>query len=508
MGDVAPTDAAETIVRETRISGHGHDVSVFMVAGEHSGDALGAKLMAALNQLRRGRIRYLGVGGPGMERQGLVSQFPLDDVAVMGPAAIAARLPLILSRMRSTAKAAMAAEPNVVVIIDSPEFTHPIARGIRRRRPSIPIVDYVSPTVWAWRPGRARKMRNYVDHVLALWPFEPDAHERLGGPPCSFVGHPLIERHPWIAALDPKPLAQRLGLTGDKPVLVVLPGSRTSEVSHLMPPFGDAVTRLAERGRDFEVIIPVVANLRALIEKQLRDWPKQPHLVEDEEDKFRAFKLATVALAASGTVTLELALAGTPMVVAYKVDAADRPGAAAAHQGAVRRCCPTWCWARRCSPSSTRRTAPAASSPTRWRRCSTMAPSGRGSSPRWRGYRPPCRCEGYAPSEAAARIVLDYADNGRGEPDSSGAHDPPLLSSSCWSRRSWQARIVSSASLCRFCSASAWFAGLLRREYSSMKTTHTAISSSIGPQLTSRSTYTFDIPARSWIAVSTRSAQG
>jgi lipid-A-disaccharide synthase len=415
VGDLAPTDAAETIVRETRISGHGHDVSVFMVAGEHSGDALGAKLMASLNQLRRGRIRYLGVGGPGMERQGLVSQFPLDDVAVMGPAAIAARLPLILSRMRSTAKAAMAAEPNVVVIIDSPEFTHPIARGIRRRRPSIPIVDYVSPTVWAWRPGRARKMRNYVDHVLALWPFEPDAHERLGGPPCSFVGHPLIERHQWIAALDPKPLAERLGLAGNKPVLVILPGSRTSEVSRLMPSFGDAVTRLTEHGRDFEVIIPVVAKLRGLIERKLRDWPIEPHLVEDEEDKFRAFKLATVALAASGTVTLELALAGTPMVVAYKVDAIIAPVLRRLIK-APSTVLPNLVLGQKVFPEFHQEDC------TGGKLANALAPLLEDGPERARQLAALARIpaalqvEGYAPSEAAARIVLDYADNGRGWP--------------------------------------------------------------------------------------------
>ena len=204
-------------MRERRVSAHGHDLSLFVIAGEHSGDALGAKLMAALNQRRRGRVRYLGVGGPEMASQGLISQFPLDDVAVMGAAAVLARLPRSSAASTATASAAVAAEPDAVVIIDSPEFTHPIARRIRRRRPHIPIIDYVSPSVWAWRPGRARKMAQYVDHVLALWPFEPDAHQRLGGPPCTFVGHPLIERHPWIASLDPAPLAERLALSQDAP---------------------------------------------------------------------------------------------------------------------------------------------------------------------------------------------------------------------------------------------------------------------------------------------------
>ena len=147
---------------------------------------------------------------------------------------------------------------------------------MRQRRPEIPIIDYVSPSVWAWRPGRARKMRGYVDHVLALLPFEPDAHQRLGGPPCTYVGHPLIERLPWIAALDTAPLAQRLALPPDTPLLVVLPGSRPRRSSRLMQPFGEALTRLIERGRKFEVVIPVVESVRGLIEQHLPAWPKQP----------------------------------------------------------------------------------------------------------------------------------------------------------------------------------------------------------------------------------------
>jgi lipid-A-disaccharide synthase len=307
--------------RERVYSAEGQDLRLFIVAGEHSGDALGAKLMAALNARRRGRVRYVGVGGAQMAEQGLVSQFPIEDVAVMGLGAIVARMPKILARIYGTVAAAVAADPDALVIIDSPEFTHPIARRVRQRRPEIPIIDYVSPSVWAWRAGRARKMRGYVDHVLALLPFEPDAHLRLGGPPCTYVGHPLIERLSWIGALDPKPLAQRLGLPPNTPVLAVLPGSRPSEVSRLMRPFGETLTRLIERGRKFEVVIPVVESVRGLIEQHLPAWPKQPHLVTGEEDKFRAFKLARAALAASGTVTLELALAGTPMVVAYKVGA-------------------------------------------------------------------------------------------------------------------------------------------------------------------------------------------
>jgi lipid-A-disaccharide synthase len=293
---------------------------LFLVAGEHSGDALGAKLMAALRTAHGGRVRFAGVGGEQMAAAGLDSLFPLAEVAVMGPLSILQRLPRIARRIYQTVNAAVAAEPDAVVIIDSPEFTHPIAHRIRRRRPEIPIIDYVSPTVWAWRPGRARAMRSYIDHVLALLPFEPDAHVRLGGPPCSYVGHPLIERVDWLAALDPTPLADRLGIAAGEPVLVILPGSRSSEVGRLLGPFGDAVRCLHQQGVSPRLVLPAVAHLRAGIERAAEAWPARVDVIEGEDDKFRAFKLARAALAASGTVTLELGLAGTPMVVAYKVD--------------------------------------------------------------------------------------------------------------------------------------------------------------------------------------------
>ncbi len=306
---------------------------LYLVAGEHSGDALGAKLMAAVRErcAAAGRaVEFRGVGGELMAAAGLASLFPLSDVAVMGPLNILKALPRLVARVHDAVDDCLDADPDALVIIDSPEFTHPIARRIRGARPAIPIIDYVSPSVWAWRPGRAKKMRRYVDHVLALLPFEPDAHRRLGGPPCSYVGHPLIERLDWMHGLDPAPLATRLGLDAGRPVLLVLPGSRTSEVTRLMQPFGATVRELARRcgpshGRALEVVIPAVPHVRPLIEAGVAGWDLPPtarvHLVEGEEDKFRAFRMARAALAASGTVTLELALAGCPMVVAYKVDA-------------------------------------------------------------------------------------------------------------------------------------------------------------------------------------------
>ena len=300
--------------------------TVFIAAGEHSGDALGAKLMAALSNKLAGRVRFVGVGGDLMERQGLASLFPLADIAVMGIVAILARLPKLVSRVYQTVDAAIAAEPDIVIIIDAPEFTHAVAKRIRKRRPAIPIIDYVSPTIWAWRPGRARKMAPYVDHLLALLPFEPTAHKELGGPACTYVGHPLLERLAWLASLDPTPFVRQYKLDLDRPILLVLPGSRRSEVERLMGDFGAAAGLLAAQHRGLQVLIPAMPNVRPLIESKVASWPPlaPPPVIfpgDDETAKFSAFKLARAALAASGTVTLELALTQTPMVVAYKVDA-------------------------------------------------------------------------------------------------------------------------------------------------------------------------------------------
>ncbi|MGA8956093.1 MAG: lipid-A-disaccharide synthase, partial [Pseudolabrys sp.] len=210
---------------------------IFLVAGEESGDRLGAALIAALRQRTQGQVRVSGVGGAHMIAEGVPSLFPLGDLAIMGFTEIPARLPKIFRRIRETADAIVSAKPDMLVIVDSPEFTHRVARRVRARAPEIPIVDYVCPSVWAWRSSRARAMRAYVDHVLALLPFEPKVMADLGGPPCSYVGHPLAER---IDELRPKDLDKRLRLT-DPPLLLVLPGSRTGEVRRMAPVFGAAL---------------------------------------------------------------------------------------------------------------------------------------------------------------------------------------------------------------------------------------------------------------------------
>ena len=307
------------------VSDAGRPMRIFLVAGEHSGDALGGRLMGALKQRGASGVTFAGVGGDAMERQGLASIFPLHDVAVMGPLNILAALPRLVRRVHQTVDAALAFKPDAVVIVDSPEFTHPIAKRIRQRAPDIPIVNYVSPSVWAWRPGRAKKMRGYVDEVLALLPFEPAAHERLGGPHCTYVGHPLIERMDEIAFADTAALAKRLGIAPERDVLVVLPGSRRSEAERLLGVFGETVRLLAKKGNAFDVILPTVPHLREQVHAASRSWGVSCHVVDGGKDGFCAMRLARAALAASGTVTLELALAGTPMVVAYKVDPVAAP---------------------------------------------------------------------------------------------------------------------------------------------------------------------------------------
>jgi lipid-A-disaccharide synthase len=291
--------------------------SIWLVAGEDSGDQLGAKLMRALRP-DAPDATFGGVGGEAMAEEGLTSLFPLDDVAVMGYLPVLARARTLLRRIRETVEAVVRARPDVLVIIDSPGFTHAVARRVRKAAPGIPIIDYVSPSVWAWRPWRAKGMRPFIDHVLALLPFEPDAHRRLGGPPCTYVGHPLIER---LAEL--RPAAPELRRRNASPYnLVVLPGSRRSEIERLMPVFGQALERVG-RTLPVEVVLPAVTRHRALIEHLALDWSVPVRIITGEAPKYAAFRNARAALAASGTVTLELALAGVPMAVAYKVSRAE-----------------------------------------------------------------------------------------------------------------------------------------------------------------------------------------
>ena len=288
---------------------------VFLIAGEESGDLLGAGLMRELSR-RLTDVRFIGVGGARMAAAGLDSIFPIERIQLHGLSEVLVRLPDLWRRIRATAAAVAAADPDVLVVIDSPAFSLRVAKRVRRLNASIPIVDYVSPSVWAWAPWRARGMRPFVDRLMAILPFEPDVHRRLGGPPTTYVGHPLTER---LDLLLPRP-GERAPLGGGPPVLLVLPGSRRSEVRRLMSSFGETVKRVVDRAGTVEVVLPAVDALADDIHEAASGWAVRPTIVTGEDAKHAAFRRAHVALAASGTVTLELALAGVPMVVAYRVD--------------------------------------------------------------------------------------------------------------------------------------------------------------------------------------------
>jgi lipid-A-disaccharide synthase len=291
------------------------ELRIFLVAAEESGDRLGAALMRALQQRSDVPMRFAGVGGREMAAAGLVSEFPIDDFAIIGISAIPRQLPRILRHMAQTVRAVLAYRPHVLIIIDSPAFTLRVARLVHLFDRSIPIVDYVSPSVWAWRAGRARSMRGYIDHVLALLPFEPEAHVRLGGPPCSYVGHPLIEQ---VSELRPNEEEARRR-TSDPPIVLAMPGSRAGEITRLAGVFGEALARTAQQAGPIEVVLPTVPSVLEQVQQAVASWTVKPRIVVDESEKRAALRVARAALAKSGTTTLELALAGVPMVTAYKV---------------------------------------------------------------------------------------------------------------------------------------------------------------------------------------------
>ena len=291
-------------------------LTIMLVCGEPSGDQIGAELMAGLKTLAGENLHLVGVGGTAMAAQGLKSLFPLDDTAVMGLREVVPRIPAILRRVREAADYATRVRPDAVVLIDSPDFTHRIAQRLRRVAPKIRIVNYAAPQVWASRSWRARKMARYFDLVLALLPFEPPffaAH----GLRAVFVGHPVIERAARMTGGEA--LRARLGIAPATPLLALLPGSRLNEVRLLLPPFRDAVALLRREIPDLVCVLPTVAHVERFVRDQTRNWPTPLHIVESEIDKFAAFDAASAAIAASGTVTTELALAGTPMVAAYRL---------------------------------------------------------------------------------------------------------------------------------------------------------------------------------------------
>ncbi|WP_274424139.1 lipid-A-disaccharide synthase [Chelativorans sp. YIM 93263] len=296
---------------------------IAVIAGEESGDLLGVDLVQAVAK-RAGRpVELCGIGGRGLQAQGLQSIFPADDIALMGISAVLRDLPRLMRRIGQAARAIVAAKPDCLITIDSPDFGLRVARKVRAAQPSIPIVHYVCPSVWAWRPGRAAAMKPHVDHVLCLLPFEPEELQRLGGPPGTFVGHRLTGDSDIRAAAEAQ-LSRKASGQRARKKLLLLPGSRKGEVRRLLGPFGETLRELNAFGHEFDAMIPTVPHVAPLVEAAVRGWAVRPEIIREPQEKWRAFSQADAALACSGTVALELALARVPFVSCYKTDPAAR----------------------------------------------------------------------------------------------------------------------------------------------------------------------------------------
>jgi lipid-A-disaccharide synthase len=297
-----------------------NDLKLAVIAGEVSGDLLGADLVKALRPLVPGHLSLVGVGGEGLEAEGLKSLFDYSELSIMGISQVLARLPKLILRIRQTANAIVAAKPDILVIIDSPDFTHRVARRVRRALPDLPIVNYVCPSVWAWKSERAAKMLPYVDHVLAVLPFEPEVMQRLGGPPTTYVGHRLASDANVLAVRAQQIEKRAARARRASATCLLLPGSRGSEISRLLPAFGETAEELRSRHPDMRFLLPTVPRQENLVRQITASWSVKPEISVGATAKWQAFAEADAAVAASGTVILELALAGIPVVSNYKAD--------------------------------------------------------------------------------------------------------------------------------------------------------------------------------------------
>lgn len=296
-------------------------MKLYLLAGEPSGDKLGAALLAGLKELAPD-AEVKGVGGPLMQGAGMDSLFAMEELSVMGIAEVLPKYPALRRRLYQTAEDVLAWRPDALVTIDSPDFSLRLAKLVKAKS-DIRTIHYVAPSVWAWRPGRADKMARSIDHVMALLPFEPPYMEKAGMT-CDFVGHPVVA-DPLASDTDVDAFRKRYGI-GDAPLVVVLPGSRRSEIERLTPVFGEALRGVLTANPDTRVVLPAAPSVAAKVLEATKNWPGSPIILDPRKisdaaaEKQCAFQAADVALAASGTVSLELAHAGTPMVVAYDMN--------------------------------------------------------------------------------------------------------------------------------------------------------------------------------------------
>jgi lipid-A-disaccharide synthase len=298
-------------------------LKIAIVAGEESGDLLGADIVRSLSQAVGREVQLVGLGGRHLQALGLVSPFDAGEIALMGFSAVLRDLPRLMRRISQLAKTVADEKPDCMVTIDSPDFSLRVAKKVRAANPSIPIIHYVCPSVWAWRPGRAVAMKPYVDHILCILPFEVKELERLGGPPGTYVGHRLTHDAGLLAAAKAQELPRDLSPDRVK-TLLVLPGSRRGEVRRLLDPFGETVSILRARGHRLRLLLPTVPNVAELVKSSVNRWDEKPEIIVDSQRKWQAFGKADAALIASGTVSLELALAGVPMISCYRLDPVAR----------------------------------------------------------------------------------------------------------------------------------------------------------------------------------------
>ena len=290
---------------------------VFLIAGEPSGDALGQSLMAGLRELSPD-VEFLGIGGLRMCGEGMESLFPMDELSIMGIAEVLPKYRHLKRRIRETAEAVLDCRPDVLITIDSPDFCLRVARLVKAEAP-VRTVHYVAPTVWAWRAGRAAKMAQVIDHVLALFPFEPPLMQ-AAGMDCDFVGHPVATQP--RASEDDAAAFRLTHSLGVAPLALLLPGSRRGEVTRIAPVLAETLARMQAARPDLRAVLPAAGPVRDMLHGMIADWPVAPILLEPGDDALKraAFRAADVAIAASGTVSLELAAARTPMVIAYRMN--------------------------------------------------------------------------------------------------------------------------------------------------------------------------------------------
>jgi len=294
-------------------------LKIAVIAGEVSGDLLGGDLIAALKRQHPGPVTLVGVGGEALQAEGLASLFDFSELSVMGFTQVLSKLPKFIRLIGQTADAIIAEKPDLLLIIDSPDFTHRVAKKVRKVLPDLPVVDYVCPSVWAWKEYRAKAMLDYVDLVLAVLPFEPEAMRRLGGPETQFIGHRLTA-DPDLRRIRALRAERALPLAGEQRTLMLLPGSRGAEIRALMPVFGEAAAEFVARNGPTRLVLPTVPRQEALVRELASGWAVKPEITVGAAAKWDAFAAADAAIAASGTVILELGLARVPVVSCYKTD--------------------------------------------------------------------------------------------------------------------------------------------------------------------------------------------